>query len=149
MKKTERLGLALPEGSDYVSIETLNENFQKMDALVDLIEQRAQVVTGRYTGTGTYGKDAPNSLTFHKQPKFLVVQRLGDGGVSSRTPGLVVMLGQTDYATTDAANYESHVTLEWDGNTVSWYADSGSTNTSAQGNQLNGLNSEYQYLAIL
>lgn len=33
MKSTERLGLALPEPSDYVNIETLNENFRRLDAL--------------------------------------------------------------------------------------------------------------------
>lgn len=33
MKSTERLGLALPEPSDYVNIEALNENFRKLDAL--------------------------------------------------------------------------------------------------------------------
>ena len=33
MKTTEKLGLSLPEGSDYVNIETLNENFKRLDAL--------------------------------------------------------------------------------------------------------------------
>lgn len=31
MKTTEKLGLNLPEGNDYVDIEKINENFQKLD----------------------------------------------------------------------------------------------------------------------
>ncbi len=31
MNNTEKMNLALPSGSDYVDIETLNENFRKLD----------------------------------------------------------------------------------------------------------------------
>lgn len=51
MKITERLGLNLPEGSDYVNIETLNENFRKLDSLTP--GKIGAAVTATYTATVT------------------------------------------------------------------------------------------------
>lgn len=39
-----------------------------------LANTKARVVTGFYTGTGTYGQSARNSLVFPFVPKFLIIQ---------------------------------------------------------------------------
>jgi len=108
-----------------------------------------QVVIGSYVGTGLYGAENANSLTFIAPPKFLMVQQSGNGGLTSNTAGMAVMRGQISYNTTDNANHRANVDIAWNENIVSWYADSGSTNSSASENQLNLRGDTYLYIAIL
>ena len=139
MKKTEQLGLSLPEGNDYVNIETLNENWRKIDAafpeLIGLIEGRAQVVSGSYVGTGTYGEDNPTQLEFLFQPKLVMVS----GG---NTRGTTNLLWHEGVSEVQEAGYTSSIPCSRLGNTVSWYSD-----TSAS-RQYNSSGSVYIYVAI-
>ena len=156
MNATERLGLVLPEGSDYVNIETLNENFQKMDALVDLIEQRAQVVSGSYIGTGTFGEGNPNVLEFPFKPLFIaIVYAEIKATEASWVPCLFVRPWgyNTKTSTGNTAGKTVNNYVTWGNNSVSWYSKADSDGNvdpdrSSSTTQLNVSGTVYHYIAI-
>lgn len=150
MNNTEQMNLALPGGSDYVDIETLNENWRKIDAahleLISLIEGRAQVVCGSYVGTGVEGlsADNPMMLTFPFVPKFVCLM------------GTPVNSGANQSATYHSAFYVNGVSEEYvygssigkrhytlDGTTLKFYAVDGYIETA-----MNRSGREYHYVAI-
>lgn len=63
MKKTEHLGLNLPEGSDPLSVRPLNENFAVLDGEV---ASRGKVAQGSYVG-GTPAKAPLVCMDYYKQ----------------------------------------------------------------------------------
>lgn len=126
-----------------------------MDALLGGF---AKVVTGSYTGTGTYGKDNPNSLTFDRAVKFLWIfaenstgnhwtphdasqhtkHAVSDCELTTEWVAGVGLGGNTSVGTDNAWGKKSA-----DGKTVYWYSG---TNASWQFNQPGA---EYFYMAIL
>lgn len=96
----------------------------------------AQVVTGSYVGTGTHGKDNPNTLTFPFEPKLVVIQhhRLGD------SYSLYMLYG---VETTSGNYHESNGTVKitWNSKTVSWYANLNDP-------QMNVSGETYHYFAL-
>lgn len=101
----------------------------------------AKIATGSYTGTGTYGSNHKNSLTFDFVPKFLVVAL--DGQETSIDAGSFYWVGGSSGAVlmTDGS-YQGSPKVIVSGNTVSWYS---ATNSK---NQLNNSESVYHYFAI-
>lgn len=102
----------------------------------------ARMETGSYIGTGKYGADNPNSLTFKFVPKFVLIFWAengnpnnamaflsADGGISYKPGG---SNGQWFYA--------SGIEVKITGTTITWYASSLQI-------QMNG-SVKYQYLAI-
>ena len=103
--------------------------------------QKAQLATGSYTGTGTYGTSTPNSLTFDFTPKYVVVAKSGANTFYSSNPILWwVTPDATVSASTGNNSYAASASLS--GNTLSWY------NASGASYQLNTSNAVYQYVAI-
>lgn len=107
---------------------------------------KAQVATGSYTGTGTYGKSNPNSLTFDFEPKLLIVKRESE---SYSMEWMVAVYGQTQTSTFHATTSSSgaQCTMTWSGRTVSWYANSNNYTTADAPGQLNDA-AAYRYVAI-
>lgn len=77
---------------------------------------RVQVVS--YVGTGTYGKDNPNSLTFDFAPKFFAIMK----DTSNRNHHTFAIRGAKyiDYKNDSGNNTFSYLT--WEGKKISWYA---------------------------
>lgn len=117
---------------------------------------KAQIATGSYVGTGTYGSSNPNSLTFDFAPKMVFmlgrdVQYFGRFPYSGGNTHIFVMnmalltetynerLGFTYDAST---SYESYGKRSADSKTIYWY------NTSSALSQCNSVNRTYYYLAI-
>ena len=105
---------------------------------------KAQIITGSYVGTGTYGQANPNSLTFGFEPKIVMVAREKP---SSGQRALFMRV--SDYATTwyGASFSGGNVTgcnnaVTWSGNTMSWYT------TANDDYQLNASGKKYNYIAI-
>ena len=92
----------------------------------------AQITTGSYVGTGTYGSSNPNSLTFGFVPKILVVGTSG-GYWNIFIPGIDTGF----YTTSDYDNVPSFYQ-----NSIEWY------NSSSATYQFNKSNSTYYYVAI-
>lgn len=88
----------------------------------------AKIETGSYVGTGKYGKNNKNMLTFGFVPKLFVI----DGA-----DRVVVLSGIASYG----ASALTSISLIWKGTTVSWYASQASY-------QFNTSGYTYNYLAI-
>ena len=93
-----------------------------------------QIYTTSYTGTGAYGEDRKNSLTFSSVPWLVVIASCSDGTI------MTALNGQpTSWARASGAAWNN---LAWSGNTLSWYS------TSAD-SQLNERGEVYQVAALL
>lgn len=114
---------------------------------------RAKIETGSYTGTGTYGTENRNSLTFGFAPKLLIIYHSRyASNISTGITQFMIMLSACDYA----ANYELQGTsynniypcpcrTVWNGNSVAWYNSNTGRGVSGQMN-VNGYT--YNYVAI-
>lgn len=94
----------------------------------------AQVYTGSYVGTGTYGQNNPNELTLPFEPKTIIgITPEDDSSALTRS---MIRPNQQSYV----GSYPIYVT--WDGNSVSWYSQNGGTQ------QLNRSGKTYYYVAL-
>ena len=97
----------------------------------------ARSVTGSYVGTGSYGANNRNTLTFDFIPKFLLVRP-----VEGEIDLILVINGmEMTYSAggNNALNQKTYIT--WDGNTVKWYSSNADY-------QLNYSGTKYLYFAI-
>jgi hypothetical protein len=119
----------------------------------------AQIETGSYTGTGTYGSSNPNSLTFGFEPKMVIISTSSNGEINSNhgaTFGIWAKTGSNPslMLVFDASNYKGNKTgsassWSWNaatlnGNTLSWYY----TDSQRQLNNNGQYYMPYHYLAI-
>ena len=100
-----------------------------------------RIQTGSYVGTGKSGSSNKNSLTFDFEPKFVYVMPSSNGYDGKR---LFLIRDCTKSASGTASSTEN--TIEWSGNTVSWYGGVGQT-SHIEG-QLNVSGTTYRYFAI-
>ncbi len=99
-----------------------------------LNNQYTQVVTGTYVGTGTYGINNKNSLTFDFYPVFVVIKPYSATNVWDSN--IIIWAGENSYSTsTYQGIYSESKTLYW------WY----NGNAAAQ---LNTSNTKYTYVAL-
>jgi hypothetical protein len=135
MKSTEKLGLHLFEGTDPVSVKKINENTETLEQAVS---GRAQISVGSYVGNG----DSTRSLTFDFEPSVLMILQRGvetwpfkmasrkeypDTYVDRADRGITFIKGCTTYPTyghysNGSPTYfvDTHITVSFDGNSVSW-----------------------------
>ena len=122
-----------------------------------------KIETGSYVGTGTYGVDNPNTLTFGFEPKFVAIVTLPSSTTSTSglttaifvpqaltsefsNRGYLVSQGNLYYGGLNLVPYSSTTNYytnyaKIEGNTLSWY----SSNVPVQ---LNSNNFIYNYVAI-
>lgn len=107
-----------------------------------------QIETGSYTGTGAYGSNNPNSLTFGFEPKFVIVTTIKPSGSNYYFTGFFTKGATTAQTVRSGGNsitsaaYGGIVWTTWVGNSVFWY------DTTSSDNQFNGSSGIYSYLAI-
>ena len=99
-----------------------------------------QIATGSYTGTGTYGSSNKNTLTFGFVPKLIVVRIDASGG--NYANNTLILMHDSVYAGYYESSVAIPVTLEWSGNSASWY------HASSASYQFNATSRAYYYLAI-
>ena len=140
---------------------TVNDALAKIKNLIDAAnyytDSKAQIEAGHYSGTGTYGENNPNSLSFDFAPKVLIVFRCSTS--TSDSSGQFIMANAwsnyfiqvTSLMTTSftagrgfGANFNvpPYGKKSSDGKTISWYQADGANY------QLNESGIEYGYLAI-
>lgn len=94
----------------------------------------AQIETGSYMGTGTYGADNPNSLTFGFEPKVLKLSIRDDSTTSYKkiifSPFIFPSTISNANSFSSSSGNVTGITISWEGNTVKWY----STDSVSQGN---------------
>lgn len=112
-----------------------------LERIPDLIAGRAQVATGSYTGTGTFGISNPNSLTFDFVPLFIILI----GRMYYNPDVLILARGVTEIGVLGgrSSSYTNYVT--WDDKTVQWYVSADDAEASYQ---MNELKTVYDYVAI-
>ena len=127
------------ERDDRILMEDFNADNAKIDAAiaghegrVAALEQQAphwgncQVYAAEYKGSGEYGEEHPNTLTFPKKPVLITIFN-SNGRAEFR-----IFPNSTNHSySTPTRDYQIYIT--WSGNTVSWYA----TDVSIQMNYRN------------
>lgn len=116
----------------------------------NLIQQlpAAQIETGSYVGTGTYGASNPNTLTFSFSPKLVFISAdnasFGYGMVYA-----IVMLvnGRTSFRIMYNGTQYGTNALTW-GKTISWYCTQVSEVAYGPRSQLNESGTTYRFVAF-
>ena len=143
MQRTQNYNLCQWEAEDRILRSDFNADNQKIDAAL-AAAGNCHIVTGSYVGTGPWGSEHPNTLTFDFEPKALVIL----GGYTS----LAVFIKPYDRAYTRGQTGDGAdiVRTTWTVNSVSWYADISNANlaSTATQNQMNRDNVPYTYFAI-
>lgn len=90
-------------------------------------DSKCKIMSGSYVGTGTYGKDNKNSLTFDNPPKMLIVASPGNIGYNDiRSYDLLLYIsgfnGLAPSSFTNKTFGFYMVRISGSGNTVSWYS---------------------------
>ena len=102
---------------------------------------KAQVASGSYTGTGTYGTSTPNSLIFGFEPKMVAIVK--SGNITMYSSGVFTIFVAPDAAFSAATSNNDYAAIcSLSGSTFSWY------NTKAAANQLNSSGTKYNYIAF-
>lgn len=131
--------------TDQPTMANFNEKFQ--ECIQEAIEGGTEIFTGSYEGTGTYGENNPNTLTFPFKPKiwwiFCYSQDLTSQfnykliGINGLGMGFPIPWLEDD--TYQIESYGRPMTMN--GTTVSWVS------VSAAG-QCNEIGYTYYYIAI-
>ena len=144
MKQTEHYGLSQWEKTDRILMEDFNSDNAKVDAALAVAKTErdalatavagcgnCRIVTGSYTGSGLYGADNPNTLTFDGNPLIVFVSNT-----------IFLIRGSVGYSA-DPQYPNSSGTVIWTDNSVSWY------NSSSASWQFSVANGTYRYVALL
>ena len=141
MKQTENYQLNQWEKDDRIQMEDFNSDNAKIDAAL-AAAGNCHIITGSYVGTGTYGEDNPNSLTFPFPPQVIFMHTTYVNDYNSVPQYYIFYRGA---ATGFAPGSSSKNKLTWDGNTVSWYHTDKSYGPKYQ---FNTADQTYYYVAI-
>lgn len=139
MEKTENYRLNQWDAQDAILREDFNADNAKIDAA---LAAGAKIASGSYVGTGTYGADNPNSLTFEFEPKIIIVTQ---SKASSASDMFLALRGQTGYTHFGSSGSYYNGSCTWDGNTVSWWCDNEYGGAPVQ---FNTSRATYCYLAV-
>lgn len=94
----------------------------------------SKIEIGSYTGTGTYGADNPNMLTFGLAPKLVIIASVSPTTIGNKQG--VWILNGVQFNGVES----THITVE--GRTMSWYS------TQNANHQLNEESKVHNYIAI-
>ena len=111
-------------------------------------DSKCKIVSGSYVGTGTYGEDNKNSLTFDSPPKLLIIASSGSssyGGSKSYILLLYIpgLSGYVPAVFTNGSDGFYMVSISGSGNTVSWYS------AESAAYQLNISGATYDYIVAI
>lgn len=101
----------------------------------------ANIETGSYVGTGTYGSSNPNTLTFAGKP-VLIFLRANQYAGSYGNIAYPIITGQVGIAFVNANGNDGNAIVSFDGNTMSYYS------TSSADSQFNHVGVLYDYAAL-
>lgn len=119
-------------------------------AFLALFNQNIKIATGNYMGTGNYGIDNKNSLTFNFTPKIIMI--IEDDLTNDTYNGISICWFVNNLIhgitpTTTNAVLGTEVSVLWSENKVEWYSESNRQPESSR-QQGNILNKNYTYVAL-
>lgn len=137
MDKTGNYQLCLWDAEDRILMGDFNEDNKTLDAALHAEKEarenavaalnaavekcgNCKVVYGLYTGTGTYGKDGPTTLTFDHKPVMLAMMPRGGGTHVRRL--WVVRDALSAHSMADTS--DAYVMVSWGERSISFYNDS-------------------------
>ena len=151
MNKTANFQLTQWEKTDRIMMEDFNRDNAAIDAALKSNADgvaalqtalascgNCKIVYGTYTGTGKYGRENPNKLTFSGDPLCVIIK--GSIG-SAPTLGIQAMRGWNT-AYTGSADPSTVCHLTWGEHSLSWY------NSQSSSDQFNTSDSVYPYIAL-
>ena len=113
------------------------------DVFALIASGRAQIEVGTYTGTGVYGSNNKNSITFSFVPKMVLIRDQAATNLNySQMVAPYIFGNQTFFTSTDMSTFRKQV-VDISGTTMNWYSDGGSATT-----QMNASGKEYEWIAI-
>ena len=152
MENTSNYGLKRWDPEDRILHTEFNDNWDKIDTALKSNADKAaalqtalascgncKIVYGTYTGTGKYGRENPNKLTFSGKPVLVIVQ--AQSNTSMYDQHLRLMRG-CSWAVGDHSNSSYKNTVGWGDTYVSWYGSKAAT-------QFNTQSIVYNYIAFL
>ena len=152
MNKTANFQLTQWEKTDRIMMEEFNSDNEKIDTALKASADgvaalqtalascgNCKIVYGTYTGTGKYGRENPNKLTFDGKPVLVIVQAQRN---TTNYDFHLRMIRGCGWAVGDRGNYSYTNSVAWGENFVSWTNDDAET-------QFNLQNSVYSYIALI
>ena len=140
MTKTQNYQLNQWDAGDRVLREDFNADNQNTEKALDALQNAMpKIYFGSYKGTGKYGSENPNKLTFPFQPKLVLISN--SQAMGSRKNVVGWFYGYTQGASDNDSNTSS-VFLTWHGSSLSWYS------TDSDQQQINQIGVTYYYCAI-
>ena len=135
-------------GASAVPNEVLATARSLISTAQDTADSKCKIIPGSYVGTGTYGKDNKNSLTFDSPPKMLIITSPGSTFANNiRSYDLLLYIfgfdGLAPSTFTNKSDGFYMVTISGSGNTVSWYS------TGSAEYQLNKSGVTYDYIVAI
>lgn len=108
------------------------------------------IVTGSYTGTGTYGVNNKNSITFDKLPKLVKIYMSTTSSITQNIYEGTLFVTENyahkvKYTSSSIELYKMNMSIS--GNTISWWDTLGGTSNGAM-YQLNKKDQVYRYVAF-
>ena len=143
---TEHFNLCQWEPTDQILRADFNEDNQKIDAaLAEASKGNCRIVAGSYVGTGEWGEEHPNSLTFAFPPQ-MVILGINLALESGNVPKYFLLFPTCPYFQSASGSGRNNVT--WSGNSISWYCPASFSDQDKPGMQFNREGDTYHYLAI-
>ena len=133
-ERTTNYGLTLWEPEDSFLRADFNEDNAKIEeALNGMAASMPRIVTGTYSGTGTYGSGSKNTLNLGFRPRLVIITGFNSG--TAAVGGFFVSPASAGQGGGGA------VTVIWSDTGVSWYGNSAAIQLNMSGNG-------YAYIAI-
>ena len=109
-----------------------------------IAQETSRIATGSYVGTGTYGPNNKNSLTFSFSPKFVAIWKSN----ASVSPLFVFTADKSNYTLIRPSGGDAQRNCSFDGKTLSWWSGDGSYGTGDVSTQANESGITYNYVAF-
>ena len=109
-----------------------------------IAQETSRIATGSYVGTGTYGPNNKNSLTFPFSPKFVAIWQSN----ATASPRDVFVVDKSNYTSIRSSGGVRQQNCSFAGKTLSWWSGDGSYGTGDEITQANESAVTYDYVAF-
>lgn len=114
--------------------------------LNELLGDNVKIQAGNYVGTGTFGADNPNSLTFGFEPKIVFLVSVGQRNIATPyvwgSPSFTILESSASFGVGNGTLTMKSDPVSINGSIMSWYSD------TAARRQLNEADVSYYWVAI-
>ncbi|WP_298033825.1 DUF6273 domain-containing protein [uncultured Dysosmobacter sp.] len=138
------------EGGNYFPEQAYTPIHQVLTDVLGNGAGTPKIEIGSYWGTGTFGADHPNILTFDRNVSLLAVYT-ADRGLQPSSGGFrdgVIWLPSVKETQVYVDSSGSNIRFSQDGNSIAWHSTVAASSSAGPGYQLNVSGQQYFYFAI-